>query len=59
MRENADVPVRQYTQILACVVALFVVQAAFAEGAVMRVAQVALAGTALVLRVLFRQASPT
>lgn len=47
--DGVDVPVRRYVRILACVVALFVVQAAFAEGAVMRVAQVALAGTALVL----------
>jgi hypothetical protein len=36
-------------RILLCVVALFVVQAAFAEGAVVRVVQVMLAGTALVL----------
>ena len=43
------VPVRRYVRILICVVALFVVQAAFREGAVVRVATVVLAGTALIL----------
>lgn len=43
------VPVRRYVRILICVIALFVVQAAFREGAVVRVATVVLAGTALIL----------
>lgn len=44
-----DVPLRRYVRIFVCVVALFVVQAAFREGAGLRFAQVVLAGTALIL----------
>lgn len=46
---TSEVPVRRYVRILVCVVALFVVQAAFREGEIVRLAQVVLAGTALVL----------
>lgn len=46
---HEEVPLRRYVRIFVCVVALFVVQAAFREGAGLRFAQVVLAGTALIL----------
>ncbi|MFN8021172.1 MAG: potassium channel family protein [Acidimicrobiales bacterium] len=49
MNEVADVPVMRYVRIFVCVVLLFAVQAAFREGELVRVAQVVLTGTALVL----------
>lgn len=49
MAASPDVPVRRHVRLFLSVVALFVVQAAFAEGAAARVVEVLLAGAALVL----------
>lgn len=47
--EVPDIPVMRYVRIFVCVVLLFAVQAAFREGEIIRVLQVVLSGTALVL----------